>query len=53
MLHLENFFEKSFALLLTTPNSAKWFYFHWNISDFYCIISYICVDLGGIRKNEF
>ena len=23
MLHLENFFEKSFALLLTTPNSKK------------------------------
>ena len=23
MLHLENFFEKSFALLLTTPNSAS------------------------------
>lgn len=22
MLHLENFFEKSFALLLTTPNRA-------------------------------
>lgn len=23
MLHLENFFEKSFALLLTTPKNAK------------------------------
>ena len=23
MLHLENFFEKSFALLLTTPNFEK------------------------------
>lgn len=23
MLHLENFFEKSFALLLTTPKAAK------------------------------
>lgn len=23
MLHLENFFEKSFALLLTTPNELK------------------------------
>lgn len=23
MLHLENFFEKSFALLLTTPKSDK------------------------------
>lgn len=23
MLHLENFFEKSFALLLTTPNFAR------------------------------
>lgn len=23
MLHLENFFEKSFALLLTTPSSVK------------------------------
>lgn len=23
MLHLENFFEKSFALLLTTPKHAK------------------------------
>ena len=23
MLHLENFFEKSFALLLTTPNVTK------------------------------
>lgn len=23
MLHLENFFEKSFALLLTTPKSKK------------------------------
>ena len=23
MLHLENFFEKSFALLLTTPNKQR------------------------------
>lgn len=23
MLHLENFFEKSFTLLLTTPNQGK------------------------------
>lgn len=23
MLHLENFFEKSFALLLTTPNCVR------------------------------
>lgn len=23
MLHLENFFEKSFALLLTTPKNGK------------------------------
>lgn len=23
MLHLENFFEKSFALLLTTPSNIK------------------------------
>ena len=29
MLHLENFFEKSFALLLTTPIS-----FFWNTKNF-------------------
>ena len=30
MLHLENFFEKSFALLLTTPNAFVHHMQKWN-----------------------
>ena len=40
MLHLENFFEKSFALLLTTPSSRKTAFFTLKIPVRYDILSF-------------
>lgn len=50
MLHLENFFEKSFALLLTTPKVLKSQKNHWTFSEKRGIMASILHDIQGGEK---
>lgn len=51
MLHLENFFEKSFALLLTTPRIRKKNSFYLQFLHIYVILHCELLDIRDRRMK--